>query len=476
MGPNQGMRTPNQSRESCFVCPTQPVIPKVPYRWPLALDLVFSQFKALFSGHALEALTDYITTAETVRLELWGVTGYITTDPENIKTILSTKFEDYDIGPRRDGPAWKHSRSLIKRQFSRIKTQPLSVFTPHADELVAALDEAASSGDVVDMQPLFFEFTLNTTTMLLFGEPHSSLPKEDRDALRDNFDYAALGVGIRVRLADLALLYNPAKFKAACKGVREWASFFANKTLKYTDEVGEEKAAEKYSFIIDLWKEMGDADLVRDQLLHVLIAGRDSTAALLSWTFFHLVRNPDILDKLRQEVCSVPSDVDITRDQIQKLPFLRCCFNESLRLYPQLALNLRFANKTTTLPRGGGPDGQSPVLIPKGSGVGWSSYHLHRRESLYGPDAKVYRPRRWESGALIKKVGLGAGFVDFNAGPRVCLGKDSALMEASYAAIRILQTFPNIRLPPGVPNEPVGAEAQSFTIVLSPLGGVDVLL
>lgn len=49
-------------------------------------------------------------------------------------------------------------------------------------------------------------------------------------------------------------------------------------------------------------------------------------------------------------------------------------------------------------------------------------------------------------------------------------------MEASYAAIRVLQAFPNIRLAPGVPNEPVGAERQSFTIVLTPLDGVQVTL
>jgi len=49
-------------------------------------------------------------------------------------------------------------------------------------------------------------------------------------------------------------------------------------------------------------------------------------------------------------------------------------------------------------------------------------------------------------------------------------------MEASYAIVRILQAFPNLTLPPGVPNEPVGAEKQSFTIILSPLEGVDVLL
>jgi cytochrome P450 len=94
----------------------------------------------------------------------------------------------------------------------------------------------------------------------------------------------------------------------------------------------------------------------------------------------------------------------------------------ALRLYPSLAVNVRFANKSTILPRGGGSDGQSPVLIPKNSGVGWCTYHMHRLESIYGPDAKVYRPQRWESGELIKKVGLGSGFIDFHAGPRLCLG------------------------------------------------------
>ena len=104
----------------------------------------------------------------------------------------------------------------------------------------------------------------------------------------------------------------------------------------------------------------------------------------------------------------------------------------ALRLYPQLALNLRFANKVTVLPRGGGLDGQSPVLIPKGTGVGWSTYHLHRLESIYGPDSRVYRPQRWESGELIKTAGLGAGFLDFNGGPRVCLGSMLFKLHAAF--------------------------------------------
>ncbi|KAI1393503.1 cytochrome P450 [Hypoxylon trugodes] len=450
----------------------EPVLPRVPYKWPLALDLLKVQFDALFSGHTLEALTDYITIADTIRLELWGVTGYITTDPENIETILSTRFEDYGLGNRRvatlpflgegifsqDGGPWKRSRDPIRRQFARVQKQTLQVFTPYIEGLTSKLNDAAGQAEVIDLQPFFLEFTLDTTTELLFGEPHSSLPKESRDALRDNFDYATLGVGIRVRLADFAPLYNPTRFKKAYRVVRKWATFFADRALKYKDEVGEEKAFEKYSFIIDLWREMGDEKLVRDQLLHILMAGRDSMAALLSWTFFHLVRNPDILERLQREISVVPLDTQITREQIQRLPFLRCCLNETLRLYPQLALNFRFANKNTVLPRGGGSDGKSPVFISKYSGVGWSSYHLHRRESLYGVGSRLYHPQRWEDGELMRKVKPGAGFLDFHGGARVCLGRDFALMGASYAMVRLLQAFPKVRLPPGTPNEPVGAE------------------
>jgi hypothetical protein len=156
-------------------------------------------------------------------------------------------------------------------------------------------------------------------------------------------------------------------------------------------------------------------------------------------------------------------------------------------------MNVRFANKPTILPQGGGPDGKSPVLLSKGAGIVWSVYHLHRLEELYGVDSNVFNPERWESGELMKNVRLRTGFVDFNAGPRTCLGseyslilfsklitnfksEDYALMEASYAIIRILQTYPKIRLAAGVSNEAVGAEKQSYTIGLYPSEGVEVEL
>lgn len=175
----------------------------------------------------------------------------------------------------------------------------------------------------------------------------------------------------------------------------------------------------------------------------------------------------------------------------------------ALRLYPQLPVNVRFAVRPTILPRGGGPDGLAPVLINKGTGIGWSSYHLHRREDIYGQDACVYRPERWEGGQLSREVAQTGGFLDFHAGPRICLGsayfppsrsllvtsfdgftdmtlkyssEDYAIMEASLAIIRILQTYPTLCLPPGVPNGPVGSERQNLTITLSSADGTKVLL
>jgi hypothetical protein len=68
-------------------------------------------------------------------------------------------------------------------------------------------------------------------------------------------------------------------------------------------------------------------------------------------------------------------------------------------------MNIRFANKHTILPRGGGPDGTSPVLLPKGAGIVWSVYHLHRLESLYGADAREFRPETWEATNCSRRCG-----------------------------------------------------------------------
>lgn len=99
----------------------------------------------------------------------------------------------------------------------------------------------------------------------------------------------------------------------------------------------------------------------------------------------------------------------------------------ALRLYPQVPMNTRSTIKTTLLPKGGGPDGEAPVLVPRKAGITFSPYHMHRRKELYGEDANEYRPERWLDGSLSK---IGCAYIPFLDGYRMCLG--STLSQFSW--------------------------------------------
>lgn len=123
------------------------------------------------------------------------------------------------------------------------------------------------------------------------------------------------------------------------------------------------------------------------------------------------------------------------------------------------------------LPTGGGPDGNSPILVRKGEVVVFSQYVNSRRKNIYGPDADDFRPERWEGREL---ANIGWAYFPFNGGPRQCLGEDFALMEVSYTIVRLLQAASSITLPPGEKFEPVGGEKQRLTLVLSSADGCRV--
>lgn len=111
-----------------------------------------------------------------------------------------------------------------------------------------------------------------------------------------------------------------------------------------------------------------------------------------------------------------------------------------------MPVNNREAIKTTILPTGGGPSGDSPILVRKGELVVFSQYVNSRMKSIYGEDAEAFRPGRWVTGELLD---IGWAYFPFNGGPRQCLGEDFALMEVSYTLVRLLQACPVIRLPDG---------------------------
>ena len=94
----------------------------------------------------------------------------------------------------------------------------------------------------------------------------------------------------------------------------------------------------------------------------VLLAGRDTTAGTLSFTFQELSANPDIVKTLRREILDrVGKERRPTYEDLKNMPYLQHVINETLRLYPSVPYNVRLALQDTTLPKGGGPDGTEPI-------------------------------------------------------------------------------------------------------------------
>ena len=136
----------------------------------------------------------------------------------------------------------------------------------------------------MDLQPLFFQLTLATTTALIFGQPVESLQSEGKEEFSSSFDCASLISSWRTRLQDFYWAYNPTRYKAACKNVKAYADIFVKHALRQSEKTGQDKTSDCYIFIEDLATELQDPKLIRDQLVNVLLAGRDTTACLLSWT------------------------------------------------------------------------------------------------------------------------------------------------------------------------------------------------
>jgi cytochrome P450 len=94
-----------------------------------------------------------------------------------------------------------------------------------------------------------------------------------------------------------------------------------------------------------------------------------------------------------------------------------------------------------------------------------------RKKNIFGSDANEFRPERWQTGEL---ENVRWAYFPFSRGPRQCLGENFAQMEISYTIVRILQSFSQIILPKGEPNDPVGSERQRLTLVLSSAEGCRV--
>ena len=170
----------------------------------------------------------------------------------------------------------------------------------------------------------------------------------------------------------------------------------------------------------DLLQHLIDAgltdDVIRDQMLTMLIAGHDTSTALLAWTFALLGQHPDIHARLVHEV-----------DTLDKSPLLDQVIKESLRLYPPIHIGNRRVAKEISFDEG---------TIPLGERLFYSIYLTHRDPSVW-ENAEDFYPERFAHGRKTPPF----AYIPFGGGPRACIGAAFGLAEARLVLRRLLQTY-----------------------------------
>jgi len=200
-----------------------------------------------------------------------------------------------------------------------------------------------------------------------------------------------------------------------------------------------------------------DDKQLRDEAITLFLAGHETTANALSWTWWLLAQNPVAEAKLHEELHGVLGGRAPALEDLPKLTFTNHVLTESMRLYPPAWGVARTAIEDHEI---------AGYRVPKGSGVSFAQWTVHRDERWYDAPEE-FLPERWE-GDLLKRLPRFAYF-PFGGGPRQCIGNTFALMEAALILATIAQRF-RFGLVPGHPVVPLAS------ITLRPRHGLRVNL
>ncbi|KAL5397352.1 hypothetical protein PMIN03_012889 [Paraphaeosphaeria minitans] len=433
--------------------------------WLFGLDVFLANIKAYREHKLLERWTKTLTShnAHTLVAKIFSQTFFLTDDPENIKAMLATEFDQWSLGQERikqmeaylghgiftsEGASWKHSRDMLRPCFERSQVADISILEKHTARL---LQNVPKDGTTVDLQPLLHELTLDVATEFLFGRSTDAQDRGREDnackAFIDAFEYCQNPMTERSeKLGFLAFFLPDWKLKKCAKVIRDFTDKIIDEEITTPSQNTKDAwkpSSGRYVFLDELVSATQNRTIIRSELLNILLAGRDTTASLLSNLIWELSRQPSMLSRLRQEIeDTIGNDDTPTYPQLKTMKYLRALLNESQRLHPIVPSNSRQALHDATLPRGGGPHGESPILVPKGAYVTYLPWALHRRRDVYGEDAAVFDPTRWlDEGHASSPLRPGWAYLPFSGGPRVCIGQNFALTECMFVVVRLLQVF-----------------------------------
>ncbi|KAK5991185.1 Cytochrome P450 monooxygenase pspC [Cladobotryum mycophilum] len=421
-----------------------------PHKDPiLGIDLLKIMLKAVKEHRILDTWDEHFAKYGKTHWE--NATGnwyLLTTEAENAKAILSSQFENFSIlstrqkttdlilGPKSifsaNGAEWQHSRAIIRPSFVRNQLADLECTDRHVDNFLAKIPMDGSSFDI---DKLLYWFTMDVSTDFMFGHCTNLLTTPDQQSLDflEAFDSASFNATTRGRLGWITLFIPDSKFNAEIKTCHRFVEHHVSKALAKSGE-----KERPYVFLDEIIKSGASQKEISDQILSMILGGRDTSASTLSTLFYTLARRPDVVKKIRAEVSRLDGRRPSWED-LKDLKYLNMTVKETLRVWGPVSTNMRTANKDTVLPRGGGQDGKGPMFVPKGTDIRYSLHGIHHNKEFYGEDADEFRPERWE-----ENLRPSWDYIPFSGGPRICIGQQFALTQMMYLLARVFQQFGNV--------------------------------
>ncbi|KZV93250.1 cytochrome P450 monooxygenase pc-3 [Exidia glandulosa HHB12029] len=442
------------------------------------------------------APTDYFVDHRRRMMEAYGPTHtasrygqkiVFTTEPENVKAILATDFNNFVKGEffhsaansvlgtgvfNSDGDMWKFHRTMTRPFFTRERITDFEIFVRHADAAIDKISARVRENVPFNFEDLIARFTLDSSTEFLFGNsvdsmsadlayPHNMQPplgyqrkKTSSDDFVQAFEDAKRVVATRLRLGGfwpLAEMFrNPSQkpmeiIDAYIDPILQVA-LEKKRLLKGSPTPTEKDASTLLDHLVEYTE---DQKVIKDEIMNIMVAGRDTTMATLTFAVYLLAEHPHVLARLREEILGKFSTNQLpTYDSLRDLKYLRAVLNETLRLFPAVPGNVRQNIDGMLLPSVDRQTGKQHYLPPR-TLVSYSVFLMHRRKDLWGPDAEQFDPDRFIDERVSKYLTPNPFiFLPFNAGPRICLGQQFAYNEMSFFLVRLLQRVAGIKLAP----------------------------
>jgi len=375
-----------------------------------------------------------------VQLPLGRQAAFVVSDPAGVKHVLQDNARNYIKDTVQfstlalitgeglltsDGDFWLRQRRMIQPAFHRQKVAALGQPMVRAVEKMLARWEALPDGAQLDIDHEMMKVTLEIVGHALFSVDLSDDANELVQAVLTSLDYViyraqspfALPLSLptarnlAVNRALTMLNDSIARLVAARRQMAEPPGDLLQMLLEARTEDGAPMSQKQ----------------IRDEVLTMIIAGHETVASALTWTWHLLGQNPLVDAELYQELTRVLNGRLPSAADLASLPFTRAVFDETLRLFPPAWLITRKAVANDVV---------AGYVVPAGSLIIISPYIVHRAPEAWAAPL-AFQPERFLGNGHTARY----AYLPFGGGPRLCIGNQFALLEGGLVLATVAQKF-----------------------------------